>query len=387
VTLLTGLGIVAHRVSEVSHRLDPARRTLAQQFASAGYRTAAFVSAPLLHRDYGFDRGFEIYRNLGTAETMQSAIPTQQLHDRSHEDRTAARVVDAAREWLTVLADSPRPYFLFVHLWDPHYDYDPPPPYDELFDPDYGGTLDASDYEHNPDIRPGMARRDLEHVRALYDGEIRWTDANVGRLLRVLELRGTLDRTVVALVSDHGEEFFEHGRKGHMKALFEESVRVPWLLRYPPRVRAGSAVATLASLEDVGPTLLDLADLDALPEATGLSRRPDLEGGASEERPALLVLGHFTAVRGRDWKLRRLSRGPAEYFDLASDPGELRPLLGAAIPQQALAALDAALERERAHAAALHWDGTGPVQLDARTLERLRELGYLVDPGEPVEAR
>ena len=383
VTLFTGLSISGHRVLGKLDRLDPERRTLAQHFANAGYRTAAFVSSPFLHRAFGFDRGFAVYRNFGASEALGEALPARPVHLASHADRTADRVVDAARRWWSDRpTPDPRPAFLFVHLWDPHYDYAPPPPWDSIFDPDYAGTLDASHYERNRSITAGMPARDLEHLRALYDGEIRWTDTQVAALLGALAGRGDLDHSIVCLVSDHGEEFFEHGRKGHMKSLFEESVRVPWILRHPPRVPAGTVVRGLASLEDVSPTLLELAGLPPLAEATGRSRVPDLEGRPLTERPELLILGGAAALRGPGWKIVRKPGGRSFYYDLRGDPGERLPEPAARVAPEALAALESRLESDRHHADSLRWSAPQSVRLDEATRARLRELGYVEDESE-----
>src|SRR5690606_27578030 len=106
------------------------------------------------------------------------------------------------------------PFFIFLHMWDVHYDYEPPPPYDRMFDPDYAGHADFSDFERNQSIRPDMDPRDLQHLIALYDGEIRWTDENLGKILDRLRQLRVLDDTIVVVTSDHGDEFFEHGLKG-----------------------------------------------------------------------------------------------------------------------------------------------------------------------------
>ena len=137
-------------------------------------------------------------------------------------------------------ADARPPFFLFVHLWDPHYDYIPPPPYDTRFDPGWKGDFDFANVEYNMAISPDMPARAFRHLVALYDGEIASTDAAVGRVVAALEQRGWLDGTLVALTSDHGEEFFDHGKKGHMTTLFEEVLHVPLLFRLPQRGARGA---------------------------------------------------------------------------------------------------------------------------------------------------
>ncbi|MFQ5416683.1 MAG: sulfatase [Myxococcota bacterium] len=376
VSLLTGMDILVHRVIEPSDRIDPHRRTLGQELAARGYHTAGFVSAPYLHAAYGFDRGFGRYENFGVPDVVELP-PSTSIHDASHADETAPVVIDAAIAWLQGpgAADG-RPIFLFVHLWDPHYDYVPPAPYDRIFDTTYRGKLDVRSYEKRIEINAAMPVRDLQHLRALYDGEVRWTDSQIARLTEALRSRGRLDRTVLSIVSDHGEEFFEHGRRGHKRTLFEESVRVPWILRYPPAVSPGTVIASTVSLADVAPTLLDLAGFPSLAEATGRSLAPELSGSERPDRPVLLHVNQLFALRGAGWKVVA-GGGQPLFYDLRRDPGEMAPQPAEDAAPKRLAELHRRIAAERSAAAALVWDRPRDVKLDDATRARLRELGYL----------
>lgn len=377
VTLMTGLSTRAHRVNSPGRRIDPARRLLAETLREHGYRTAAFVSAPYLHRAYGFDRGFERYENLQgsrAATRVPSFPPSEEDHQGSHLDQTAGEVVDRTLAWLDEQPLGGARWFAFVHLWDVHYDYLPPAPYDAYFDTGYRGEIDGRAFLANPRVFPGMPAEDLEQLRLLYDREVRAVDAQIARLLEALRARETLERILVVLVSDHGDEFFEHGHKGHTRTLFEESVRVPWILRLPDRAFAGRRIRAVASLEDVAPTLLALAGLAPLEQATGRDWSPALRGDALPNRPALLTFAPFVALRGEDWKLIVNARTQAaRYFDLKEDPKEQRPL---AAPREKLQLLQDRLKAVQAHADALPWRGDDEVRLDPETRERLRELGY-----------
>jgi arylsulfatase A-like enzyme len=379
VSLLTGMSMLRHRVIENSDRIDGRRRSVAQQFADEGWLTAGFVSAPYLHEAYGFARGFSLYRNFGVGGAVAALPPTQEEHRRSHGEDTAEQVIDAALAWLADRRGDPaQPIFLFVHLWDPHYDYAPPEPYDRMFDPDYSGSLDVSHYEERADLRQQMSSRDLQHLRALYDGEVRWTDSQVGRLLAALQARGRWDDTLVSVSSDHGEEFFEHGRRGHSHQLFDESVRVPWILRFPRAIAPGTVVTSPVSLAEVAPTLLELAGLPPLAEASGRSQAPELAGKLRDERPVLLSVRQRFALRGASWKVLGAGPGePALHFDLATDPAEVRGRPAEEVAPERLAELVNRIAADRAAAERLHWDGDRTVELDASTTERLRELGYL----------
>jgi arylsulfatase A-like enzyme len=375
-TLFTGLPVSAHRVDATDKRLDAARQPLAAHLRRLGYRTAAFVSSPFLDRAYGLDSGFDVYQNF-QASGEGEFPPNEGSHDRSHRDRSAAEVIDAALDWLEGQeAGGESGWFLFVHLWDVHYDYDPPPPFDTMFDANYTGELDARRLKHNPQIHAGMAARDLEHLRALYDGEIRWVDSQLGRLLDVLEAREEREPILVSVVSDHGEEFFEHGNKAHFKTLFEESLRVPWVLRFRPKIRAGTIVPGVSGLEDVAQTLLGLSGLPLLGEATGRNLESALTSGAEVTRPQLLEFGVQRALRGPSWKIT--SRGPDSfYYDLDRDPAEQNPQPAEQVAPERLARLKIRRSKAAAIAASWPWQGGARIQLDEAARSRLRELGYV----------
>jgi arylsulfatase A-like enzyme len=374
-SLLTGLSIPAHRVRKPRHRIDPARTLLAEHLADQGYRTAAFVSAPFLDRKYGFAQGFEVYENLQPIGGV-SIPPPMDLIDASHAGNTADTEIDAALAWLAERPPGEEPWFLFLHLWDVHYDYTPPEPYARMFDPEYAGALDVTGFRNNPAIHPGMAARDLAHVRARYDAGIRWIDAQLARLLAAVRAREPGDRILVSLVSDHGDEFFEHGGKGHYQTLYEESLRIPWLVRLPGVVPAGTVVEGPVALDDVAPTLLALAGLPPLAEATGRDLSPWATGASASPIPGavLLTLYPRAALRAADWKvIVDTKTGETRAFDLIRDPGEQQPAAGSPRSEEVLARLEEALD----HAAGLSWSGTVDVSLDAKTRDQLEALGYL----------
>lgn len=242
-----------------------------------------------------------------------------------------------------------------------------------------------------------MDPRDLQHVIALYDGEIRFTDDHLARLVARLRALGVLDDTIVVVTSDHGEEFFEHGQKGHAKTLYDEVLRVPLVVRHPRRIAPGRRVAEQVRLMDVAPTILGLAGVPAPAGfgATGLApehRFADLARYLGEGQPGhfpvlpafssnLWLKGKQNALRTVDAKLIRYEpplpkRPPTEVFDLASDPAERKNLFGTGTAAPFLATLDPLLVAWRADAGrqtklALARKPT------AQAEERLRALGYV----------
>lgn len=334
--LFTALPDFGHQVDRGSRLLPAERRTMVESLKSAGYRTLGVWSGPLLDPRFGFGQGFDEYwshRGAGLDDDPSAAWGEHMA--RSHEDVTGLEVLEKVKEF----APSPagQPYFLFLHLWDVHYDYIPPAPFDTRFDPDYQGTLDGTDVARllrleEEDLSP----RDREHLVALYDGEIAWTDSIIAQILYYLEDRGGgAEDTVVVVTADHGEEFWEHGAFGHKRTVYEESVRIPLIVHGPGRVRAGVRVGEPVSIVDIAPTLLDLAGAEPLPDVFGRSLVSALDDPASVGRS--LTVSELTmesrgeallAVRGRDWKV--ISSQPSgevlELYSLKDDPGEQRNL-------------------------------------------------------------
>lgn len=388
-TLLTGLPPEVHDVVSVRQKLSPDAVTLAEAMQGAGYETAAFVSGPTVMAHFGFDQGFALYD-----ESMVEASPKK-----IGDVVTSPGLVELVNGWLGRWSDAGRraPFFLFLHMWDVHYDYVPPPEYVQRFDPDYTGDVDTRHFETNPRLHRDMDPRDLAHVIALYDAEIRFTDDHLARLVARLRALGVLDDTIVVVTSDHGEEFFEHGQKGHAKTLYDEVLRVPLVVRYPRRIAPGRRVPEQVRLVDAAPTILGLAGVSAPAGfgATGLAPEhrfadlaPYLGKGQAGRFPVLPAFssnrwlsGKQNAVRTADAKLIHYEpplpkRPPTEVFDLASDPAERKNLFGTGTAGPFLATLDPLLGAWRA-------DAGRQTRLalarkpSAQAEERLRALGYV----------
>ncbi|MBD3370011.1 sulfatase-like hydrolase/transferase [Candidatus Fermentibacteria bacterium] len=263
-TILTGLSERSHRVGmKVSagevYGMNEQMPTLATILGSRNYRTAAFFNVYLMSRQFNFDRGFQSF----------------ECHDNGHG--RAGVTVDQALGWLEE-ARSDQPFFLAVHLFDPHDPYAPPAPFDTLYAPE--GIAGDSVWEFTPE--GGLARpSQKEHLMNLYDGEIAWTDGQLGRLFAGLREMGLAESTIVALTADHGEEFLEHGYVGHGRTLYGETVNVPLVLS-GPGVPAGRVDSSAASQLDVLPTVLGLLDAGLPDHAEGFDL---LAGEVTRSRP------------------------------------------------------------------------------------------------------
>lgn len=335
-SLFTSLPGTVHGCTDADRRLSDGFSTLAERFRAAGYATAGFFSGPFLHPAFGFGQGFDHYENCTSyrqeldRQSVEKWARNEETMRESHEDITNPTVLAAVRSWFTGRPE--KPFFMFVHWWDAHYDFIPPPPYDRMFDPNYTGNVTGRDFFHNANLRAGMDKRDLDHLLALYDGEIAWTDFHIGQLLDDLRTAGLLDQTLVIVTSDHGTEFFEHGKRGHRMTLFDEVLRVPLLVRYPEVFPEGKRRAAQVRMVDVGPTILDVAGLPPFEFTRGRSlvslartgvAPPDAEVAYSD----LFSVGrHYRALRTNDWKLiQDLDSRAFYYFDLRRDPGEHSP--------------------------------------------------------------
>ena len=318
-SMLTGLPISVHgvcdeqlwnrRPAEGELVLPSRGRFLSEELSDAGYDTAGFYSWIYLEEKFGLGPGFDVYERHGLFGWDHPRIKARADAARLLEDPaeqaavgralqaehpelfdigrpTAPEVVDRSLEWLRaeVAEDDGQPLFLFMHLFDVHDPYTPPAPYYEKFDPDYEGPIDGREITGEKSlVHKDMPARDLEHLLALYDGGISWIDSEVGRVLDALDELGLAEDTLVIISSDHGEEFFEHGRKTHRKQLHRESVHVPLMMRWPGQLPEDVRIAGPTGIVDIAPTILSAAGLPAPLASPGV----DLielarEGGESE---------------------------------------------------------------------------------------------------------
>jgi len=364
-SLLTGLYPRRHGVLTSRQRLAATTPTLAQRFRSMGFRTAGIVNSVYLGSRFGLGRGFEEFQNLPTP------------------GRAPSQVVASGLAWLRTLPEDGAPFFLFLHLYDVHSDYHSLPEFERAFVGSYLGGVDGSTGQLQEVMRGErqLTPEDRGHLTDLYDAGIRQADAELGRLGEALEARGWLDRTIVAVTSDHGEEFLEHGGVLHARSHYDELLRIPLVLR-GPGVPAGVRVERPVSIVDVMPTLLALAgaapgdveglDLSVLwgASADGASLDRDLfaQGDHGGERPDRL-----RSVRSPRHKLiEDVASGRRELYDLESDPAEAHEI--SAVEPEVAAELAARLEAF--HGGAVPAAADAALPLDPESAEQLRALGY-----------
>jgi len=318
---LTGLYPTTHGVrpgtgkrQEMGIAPLPADRvTLAETLQGHGYLTGGFAyDCVWLKRGYGFGQGFEKYVVRGRdAATMNDTEIFPWLE--SHHDE---------------------PFFLFVHYYDIHSDwkklpYDAPSRFREKFERSYSGKFDgcgndvcATRYlmELDTKKRP-IGEPELAHIRSLYDAGVEATDFEVGRLMDKLESLGVLENTIVVVMSDHGEEFREHGRFIHNQ-IYEEILRVPLIFTWPSVLREGGQSFEPVGLIDVMPTILDLVGVVPETPIQGRSLFPHMRNGRLDAKPVFVVGRDLAGVVQWPWKLIRAGKRSGELFNLNEDPGE-----------------------------------------------------------------
>jgi arylsulfatase A-like enzyme len=357
-SLLTSMDPGGHGGTDMKHAFNRRVPTLARLLRDAGFASQAVTSHLYVSSVYGLDAGFD--------------------HLDFHQDRKAGDVAERAIDLLDRFGD--RPFFLFLHFYDPHWHYDPPETMLRLFETSYSGRLTGLWQDFSKRDRASLSASDLAHLLALYDGEIRYVDEELGRLFDHVSRRGLEKNTLVVVTSDHGEEFLDHGSWEHQKTLYEEVIRVPLVVR-GPGVRPRREPAQV-SLLDVAPTILEWA---GVPPPATLQGRSLL--GSVSARPAYGETEHtadgtrkvFLRAGQGSWKtilsLPRQGDSPEreEWYDLAADPKETqnrspRGDVAGSLRQEALGRFT----RSRQHA------GEAPaVALSPEQREQLRALGYV----------
>lgn len=379
VSLLTGLLPGSHgldsdealKAGEPPRVLAPGVTTLAEAFAAAGYATAAITTNVFLNSVFQVDQGFQFYGS--------GPLPAAEVTARGLELLGALR------------SDGPgTPAFLYLHYNDIHGPYRPPTEWANRFRSSERRPLSEAEWERLDYLRLSWggpvesSPRDLSAYIDRYDACIASTDQAIGRLRAGLDSLGMGENTILLVVSDHGEEFLDHGGFDHGYTLYDEVIRVPMIVRWPAGFREARVVEESVSLVDLAPTLLDLCGVAAPAGLDGESRAQTWRQGAGEDRRVYSEL----AIRG---PYRLAERTPAakwifsdslgtivEWYDLVADPGERTNLVGRKAPTDL--AVTRRIVEVRGHMLEVReaFDevhAESPV--DPELEERLRGLGYL----------
>lgn len=355
-SMLTGIYPIRLGVGDPSRRVHATTALLAEAMGTAGWRTAAVTEDVMLAISVGFSRGVSHYwENLEEERTDAPSYKPE-------------HTVDRALAWLDGHASER--FFLFVHTYAVHFPYAPPPEY-ALTTWDDGGTE-----------RPVAEASNQLQNQLAYAGDVRYADAQVGRIVDAVRRLGLAERTIVVITSDHGEAFYEHRGDvwGHSTTIYDPVMRVPVVMWGPGRIPVGRRIRTPVSLVDLPPTILGLAGLPPLPDADGESQVARIDGGPEDpERVVFAEVARIKDLHERQfaartattkWILTASDSPELEAYDLVTDPGEQRPLDDPAVLERGRGLIDSyrALEAKASTPA--------EVPLGDDISKRLRDLGY-----------
>jgi len=350
-SILTGTYPFYHGVQDVVGRLRRDVPTLAEWFREKGYRTGAVVGSSVLLSQWGLDRGFEFYEDSFPMEGIRQI-------DFSRVERPAERVISLSSAWVDEVRAVP--FFLWVHLYDPHDPYIPPEPF-------------ASDFRDRP-----------------YDGEIAYLESELGRFFDRLKEWDLYDDTLIIFTSDHGESLGEHDEKYHAYYLYDASLRVPLILKVPQslsqgRYAPGTRLSNQVRSVDIAPTIIQLLG-EPVPESMqgeGLAavmagKRPNLQLPAYAETHYPRIHFNWSSLFSYSTPTHKFIEAPiSELYDLKTDPGELQNIVA---EQTALANRMKAqmheLQVKYAPRSTTEGGNAGEF-VDNETIERLKALGYV----------
>ena len=335
-SILTGLLPSTHGVTDFAVPLAPAHTTLAELLKQKGYHTAAFIGAVILDSKTlapGLDRGFDFYDNFPTHPQTKSRW--------GRVERRGMDVAQHAETWMT--AHPTGSHFVWIHLYDPHDPYEPPPPYSQTY------------------------------KDRLYDGEIAYADSALANLVAFLKKRGRYENALIIVVGDHGEGLGEHHEDTHGIFLYDSTTHVPLIMKMPAQGNAAKVVEAQVRTTDILPTVTDLLHVPPPPQLDGESLKPYLDSSETRDRVALgetdypLRFGWapLRSVRAEGFKFIEAPR--PELYDLHADPKELANHYE---PSNATA------QKFRSMLAELRAKSTTPPSTSPATTEELKALGY-----------
>jgi len=384
-SLMTGVSPNAHQTKHIFSRLPDNLETLAERLGDAGYAAGAIVSNPVLDPAFNLSQGFQQYESYPKLLGYSFAARALYRTFPDSFDPTARGLAARAADWIERHRE--QPFFLWVHFFDPHEAYTPPP---EYAPPPLSYTstavplnLPARTYAvgHVPPVEERL------HTKALYEGEVRYTDAAIGELLQTVKQQGLYDDTLIILTSDHGEEFWEHGSVSHGHTLYRELLQVPMIVKLPGppaplEVAAGVEVTALM------PTILELCGVDYEREEFSVASLAPLWGPSPQEfvvRPVVSSGLYYrpwddseSVLFGATKYIASTLTGREQLYDLQRDPGEKISLVASEPELLAQSrALLAAHDQEARQLRARYRIQPTTQALPQDLLQHLKTLGYL----------
>jgi choline-sulfatase len=375
-TILSGLYPSTHDTKKDESAVPNEVELLPQRLQKQGFATAGFVANGYVSDKFGFQRGWDVFRN----------------YIRENKSSEADHVFGDALAWLSERkqASDGKPFFLYVQTIDPHVTYKAPPEYVQRYHAEayagpLGPTIDAVELQDLSSGKIAPSEREVAWVKATYNAEVTFHDEQMGKFFTELQTLGLLEDTMIVITNDHGEEINDHGKFGHGHSLYDELLRSPLLMYFPGLFPAGSRVTEITETVDVTPTILDALGLEPLAQADGTSLLPLIQG-KPVQRPTYALsefLDNRRAVRVGNWKLMRSTSTWAQLYEVVADPGEQQNRIddaqiarrmceahlgeGLATPDKSKRQQDITVKRQFK---------AGEADIDPATRQQLEALGY-----------
>jgi arylsulfatase A-like enzyme len=375
-SIMTSLPPHLHGAFPNGNKLNPELLTLAKVLKAYGYTNGAFVTNTLVGNQYNFQLGFDRFFDLTQIEYENSTFDAW-LHSLNiirviDEIRQIDIFTELATAWIERNKD--KPVFLWVQWLYPHYPYDPPPEFLKKVEP-ANGVTDVVDKPQDRSV--------------LYDGEVAYTDFLVGRIIDKLKELSLLDNSLLVITSDHGENIYDHNvGRGHA-GVYDTSIRIPLIFRFPQQLPVNKKVGQVVQSIDITPTILDILEIPKPKQFQGKSLKPLMFDDASNWQPVaysamLQKQRNFFALRSDDWKIILhvfKDRQPEfELYHIPSDPEELtnRVQTDVAVADSLKQKLTSWIETNFKPVEIAYTPGLQLKQeFDKATEERLRSLGYI----------
>jgi arylsulfatase A-like enzyme/Tfp pilus assembly protein PilF len=344
--IFTGTYPIFHGVrNNGTFKLAPYNITLAEVLKDNGYDTGAVIGAFVLSSQFGLDQGFDDYN-----DKLENPNPKLEFF---FDEIPASEVSRLGNEYIDRHLE--KPFFLWLHFFDPHAAYRPPSPYKELYGP-----------------------------ANLYDGEIAFVDENVGKVVKHLEEKKLLDHTLIVLTADHGESLGDHGEPSHGLLMYDTTLHVPLLFYLQDRLPTGEAVKEMVRSIDIMPTILDLLEIPQTKNNQGVSLLPRMFGFRQQTQHLKALIENYlpyfnfgyASLEGlRTGEYKYINAPEPELYDLKADVREYRNLFQQ--KPRIAAKFEADYQTLRHASAGPNADKFDQVDMDEETKDRLRALGYV----------
>lgn len=315
-TILTGLYPETHQAKTDEAKLPASAKMISEQLKENGFKTGSFIANGYVSDAFGFKKGWDFYTN----------------YIREEKNTDAENLVKDSLAWID--QQKGQRFFAYIHTIDPHVPYGAPGEWKEKFFK--GGKYDGpikpqATGEQLADIKTGkleINERDKRYLEALYDGEVAYNDSEFGNLIKGLKERGLYDNTLIVVLVDHGEEFWDHGSVGHGHSVYEELVHSPLILRYPGKIAAGRRLPQVVSVADVVPTVLDVLGVKPMEGIEGYSFADTFDGTGDPHPRAGVSDFLFRKKSIRVGRYHWITVGRhGELYDVEKDPQEKKNLI------------------------------------------------------------